>query len=413
MRTVTPHDEGPAGDQALAGRLFSPEGREDPYGVLRGSAQIGCRHALASQILHSPNFTPPPIGESDFEMFRMLSRWLIILNGERHRAMRRAFGGRFAPRQVEAYRATIQSTADQLIDAVLDQGAMDLVREFARPLPLAVICRVLGVPDERVAWIDEQMITLGQGFARQHEESFVRAASDAVSELQHYFRQLLHQRRQRPRDDLITSLALSLPSDPETRADVLANCVFFINAGHATTTSLIAAGVLLLLERPEQWQTLARNPDRIPQAVEEILRLITPVSVVVSRAEHEHEIDGHRFTAGERRIVFLSAANRDPTAFDHPDMFDPARAPNPHLAFSAGKHHCLGAPLARLHGEIAIRTLLHRIPDLRLSGKPHWRGSIPLRELESLPVTWSPGQHPSADRRRIGANLVDSGGVKH
>lgn len=169
---------------------------------------------------------------------------------------------------------------------------------------------------------------------------------------------------------------------------MLANCVLFVIAGHATTTSLIAGGILLLLQHPEHLHDLVARPERIPAAVEEMLRLITPTSVVLTRADQDAVVDGCPFHAGEHRYVFLAAANRDPEVFADADRFEPAREPNPHLTFSAGKHYCLGAPLARLHGEIAIGSLLRRLPGLRLAGAPEWRGSIPLRELESLPIAW-------------------------
>jgi cytochrome P450 len=313
----------------------------------------------------------------------MFARWLISLDGERHQAMRRAFGGRFTPRTIDSYRESIQSTANVLIDSVLDCGRTDLVADFARPLPLQIICRVLGVPAQQVDWVDRQMITLAQGFAHQRELEFLRAASDAATELQAYFGDLLDERRVAPSDDLLSELA-QLPADPETRADTVANCVLFVIAGHATTTSLIAAGTLLLLEGG-----VTPSRDQLPGAVEEMLRMITPTTIVVTRAAEADEIDGYSIAAGQHRFVFLAAANRDPEIFPEPDRFDITRTPNPHLSFSAGKHYCLGAPLARLHGEIAISTLLARLPHLRLDGEPEWRGSFPLRELQRLPVVWN------------------------
>ena len=376
-------DTGPAGDQLLVDGLFSPVGRNDPHSVLRGSRQIGCRHTSARRMLHSANFLPALVSPSEFELFRMFARWLISLDGERHQVMRSAFGGRFAPRTIDAYREPIQSTADALIDPVVERGGMDVVGDFARPLPLRVICRVLGVPDEDVSWVDERMITLSQGFAHQRELAFLEAASEGATELQAYFGELLDERRATPRDDLLTELAGRLPADPETRADTVANCVLFVIAGHATTTSLIAAGTLLLLENDE---TPLR--EQIPAAVEEMLRMVTPTTIVVTRAAEADEIEGCPIAAGQHRFVFLAAANRDPDVFTDPDRFDITRTHNPHLTFSAGKHYCLGAPLARLHGEIAIGTLLARLPRLRLDGEPEWRGSFPLHELERLPVAW-------------------------
>ena len=261
---------------------------------------------------------------------------------------------------------------------------MDLAGEFARPLPLQIICRVLGVPAEHVSLVDGLMITLAQGFVHQREVEFLRAASDAATELQAYFGELLDERRAAPADDLLTELAQHLPADTETRADTVANCVLFVIAGHATTTSLIAAGTLLLLESGD-----TPSRDQIPGALEEMLRMISPTTIVVTRSGEDDKIDGCPIAAGQHRFVFLAAANRDPGVFPDPDRFDITRTPNPHLSFSAGKHYCLGAPLARLHGEIAIGALLTRLPRLRLDGQPEWRGSFPLRELERLPVAWS------------------------
>jgi cytochrome P450 len=377
-------DSGPAGDQVLVDGLFSPPGRADPQSVLRGSGQVGCRYASAREMLHSANFLPALVGASDFELFRMFARWLISLDGGRHEVMRRAFGGQFTPRTIDTYREPIETTANALVDAVLERGRMDLVRDFARPLPLRIICGVLGIPAERVNWVDERMITLGQGFAHQRDVEFVQAASDAATELQFYFGQLLDERRDAPRDDLLTALAGQLPNDPETRADTVANCVLFVIAGHATTTSLISAGTLILLESGER-----PTPEQIPGAVEEMLRMVTPTTIVVTRASRADEVGGCPIPAGQHRFVFLAAANRDPDVFPDPDRFDITRDPNPHLTFSAGKHYCLGAPLARLHGEIAIGTLLARLPRLRVDGEPEWRGSFPLRELERLSVAWS------------------------
>src|SRR5262249_10895670 len=162
-----------------------------------------------------------------------------------------------------------------------------------------------------------------------------------------------------------SALAHQLPKDSETHADTVANCVLFVIAGHATTTSLIAAGTLLLLESGE-----TPSRDQIPDAVEEMLRMVTPTTIVVTRAAQADEVYGCPIAAVEPRFMFLAAANRDPDVFLDPDRFDSARDPNPHVSFSAGKHYCLGAPLARLHGEIAISTLLARLSDLRLDGEP-------------------------------------------
>src|SRR5262245_18262312 len=222
MTSAAAQDAGLAGDKALVDGLFSQAGRAEPHSVLRDSAQIGCHHASARTMLHSANFLPALVSPSDFEMFRMFARWLISLDGERHRAMRRAFGGRFTARTIDTYREPIRSCANALIDTVSERGRMDLVSDFARPLPLQIICRVLGVPAERVPWIDTGMITLGQGFAHHRDVAFLQAASDAATELQAYFCALLDERRATPREDLLSAIPRQFPDDAETRADILA-----------------------------------------------------------------------------------------------------------------------------------------------------------------------------------------------
>jgi cytochrome P450 len=325
----------------------------------------------------------------------MFSRWLINLEGERHLRLRRRFATLFTPRRAPAFRETIVRTADVLLDPLLAAGEMDLVADFARPLPFTVIADVLGVPRHQRRWLSERMVTIGRAFANQHDPSFVARADTAVAEAAEYFAALLHERSDTPRDDLLSVLVRELPADRDGRADTIANCIFFVIAGHETTTSLIAGGTLLLLEHPDELARLRDDPAQVPAAVEEVLRLIAPVSLVVCRSNEDVEIDGCcRIPAGTRRHVFLAAANRDPAVFPYPDLFDPRRTPNPHLSFSAGAHFCLGAPLARLHGEVALNTILRRLPELHLAGAPVWRGSVPLRELEHLAVAWQPAARP-------------------
>jgi len=385
-------DEGQSGDQQLMGRLFSPDALADPYPLYREVQVPGCRHAVASRMLKDPRLGPPVLGSeaADELLWRTFGRWLLNLDGQRHHAMRQRFARIFTPSRVERYRPLIEARANSLIDIVAPAGEMDLVTKFARPLPFSIVTSVLGVPDDRHPWLGERMHTLDTGFARQGEPAAVTAASGAVREMLDYFSELLDERTRTPEDDLMSRLAADAPTDDEERQDLLANCVFFIEAGHVTTSSLIAGGMLLLLEHPEQLDLLRGNLDLVPGAVEEMLRMVSPVSVVLCRARTDVEIDGYTIAAGEQRVVFPAGVNRDPDVFSDPDAFDITHDPNPHLAFSAGAHFCLGAPLARLHGEVATRVLLERLPALRLAGGPEWLGSIPLREPEHLPIAWRP-----------------------
>jgi pimeloyl-[acyl-carrier protein] synthase len=380
-------DDGLAAEQDLIGALFGRDGRRDPHALIRSVSLPGCRHATANAILRDPRLVPPPVA-STAPLFRMFSRWLISLDGERHRRVRRQIGGLFTPRRVEGFRALVQERAATVLDRLEAAGQMDLVTEFARPLPFSVIVEILGVPPDRHEFLGARLLTMGQGFANQRDPAFLERANAAVTELLEYFGGLLDERAQDPREDLLSILAADIPDDEHGRDDLVANCIFFVEAGHATTTSLISIGTLLLLQNPAELDTLRAEPALLPGAIEEMLRLASPVSVVPRHAREELELDACHYDPGSTRYVFLGAANRDPEVFQDPDRFDVRRAPEQQLAFAAGRHFCLGAPLARLHGEVAIGSLLRRLPELSLAGEPVWRGSIPLRELEHLPVAW-------------------------
>lgn len=390
MSGTVPPDAGADGDQELAGMLFSAAGREDPYPLYRDVEIPGCRHAAATAMLKDPRTAPPLLDEPSTGelMWTTFGRWLLNLDGDRHTQMRKRFSRIFTPRSVEAYRTAIEAKAATLIDAVVEAGEMDLVSDFARPLPFSIITTVLGVPEERRQWLADRMLVLDTAFARRHEPGFVERGSEAVREMLDYLAGLLAERVDRPRDDLMSILAADVPADEEGRLDLLANCVFFVEAGHVTTTSLITGGLLLLLRNPDQLGRLRDDPELVPTAVEEMLRMVSPVTVVMCRAREDVDIAGYRFSRGDQRLVFLPGADRDPEVFADPDAFDVTRTPNPHVAFSAGAHFCLGAPLARLHGEVAIGTILQRLPGIRLAGEPRWLSAIPVREPVSLPVAW-------------------------
>jgi pimeloyl-[acyl-carrier protein] synthase len=202
-----------------------------------------------------------------------------------------------------------------------------------------------------------------------------------------YFSGLLEQRTAEPADDLMTALA-ARHAEGEDRQDLLANCIFFINAGHQTTTTLLTLGTHLLCTHPEALAALQEDPGRWPAAVEEMLRLITPTTFTGATPRTDADIDGVACPAGQPRLLFLAAANRDPSTFPDPDRFDISRDPNPHLSFAAGAHFCLGAPLARLHGEVALSTLFTRLPGLAASTPPGITASVPIRQIDHFAITW-------------------------
>jgi pimeloyl-[acyl-carrier protein] synthase len=372
--------------------LFSPAGRADPQVILRGSPLPGCQYLFVRDVLRDPRFAAPTIPPSPDPAFQLLSRWMMRLDGDRHRRVRDAFGGLFTARRVERYREIIAARATALIDQAAPAGSMDLVADFARPLPLAVIADVLGVPAGDLDRVAAALAVLNRGFARQrdNDRTAVQAANDAARQLLSYFAALLDQRAAEPADDLMTALA-ARHADGEDQLDLVANCVFFVLAGHQTTTTLLTLGTHLLCVHPDSLAALRRDPGRWPAAVEEMLRLITPTTFTGVTPRTDADVHGVACPAGQPRLLFLAAANRDPAAFPDPDRFDISRQPNPHLSFSAGTHFCLGAPLARLHGEVALSTLFTRLPGLTALAPPDITASVPTRQIEHFTVTWQQG----------------------
>jgi pimeloyl-[acyl-carrier protein] synthase len=373
----------------LLGALFSAAGRADPQVILRGSPLPGCQYLFVRDVLRDPRFAAPTIPPSPDPAFQLLRRWMMRLDGDRHRRVRDAFGGLFSARRVGRYRAIIAERAAALIDQVAPAGSMDLVADFARPLPFAVISDVLGVPPADRDWLGEALIVLMRGFARQRDSDriAVQAANDAVGQLVSYFAALLGQRAAEPADDLMTALA-ARHVDGEDRQDLIANCIFFVLAGHQTTTTLLTLGTHLICTHPDARAALQDDPVRWPDAVEEMLRLITPTTFTGVTPRTDADIQGVACPAGQARLLFLAAANRDPSAFADPDRFDISRTPNPHLSFSAGAHFCLGAPLARAHGEVALSTLFTRLPDLAVLTPPEITASVPTRQIDRFTVRW-------------------------
>jgi pimeloyl-[acyl-carrier protein] synthase len=373
----------------LLGALFAPAGRTDPHVVLRGSPAPGCQYLFVHEVLRDPGFAAPSIPASPDPAFQLLGQWMIRLDGDRHARLRDAFGGLFTARRVERYRAIIATRAAELIRSATTGNSMDVVADFARPLPFAVICDVLGVPVDDRAWLGPAMSTLNLGFARQRDpdRTAVQAAGDAARELLAYFAGLLDRRAAEPADDLMTALAAQRAAGQD-RQDLIANCIFFINAGHQTTTTLLTLGTHLLCTHPEVAAALRDDRALWPAAVEEMLRLITPTTFTAATPRTDAVIRGTTCRAGQPRLLFLAAANRDPSVFRDPDQFDIGREPNPHLSFAAGRHYCLGAPLARLHGEVALSTLITLVPGVIAPAPPAIAASVPLRQVDHFTVSW-------------------------
>jgi cytochrome P450 len=310
-----------------------------------------------------------------------------------HTRLRGLVSKAFTPRVVEALRPHIQTIVDGLLDRVRGAGKMDLVEDFAYPLPVIVICEMLGVPLED----RERFKTWGLDIARGLDAIWLPPDSDvarrsvaARHELAEYFRDLIGRRRTEPRADLLSGLiAAEEAGDKLSEEELLATCILLLVAGHETTVNLIGNGTLALLRNPDQLERLRRQPDLIGAAVEELLRYDGPVQRTARIPSEDVVIGGRTIPKGEMVMPFMGAADRDPAQFPDPDRLDIARADNRHLAFGWGIHFCLGAPLARVEGQIAIGTLVRRLPDLALATeRPEFRQSLTLRGLSSLPVSF-------------------------
>jgi len=321
----------------------------------------------------------------------ILADWLVFRDPPDHTRLRSLLQKSFTPTQLGRSRKRIQATIDGLLDLVADRGNMDVIRDLAFPLPATVIAVLLGAPTEDIGvikeWSDRLAAYLGGAVAGK--DNFAEAR-EGVGRLVEYFRALLQDRRQHPGDDLM-SLMLQAEHEGErlNHEEVVANCVLLLFAGHETTTNLIGNGLFRLLQHPPQTQLLVQSPELTVCAVEEFLRYDGPVPATIKIATRNLEWHGRNIRRGEMVLPFMSAANRDPRQFAAADTLDVGRTPNRHVAFAYGIHFCLGAPLARLEGQLTFETLLRRCPGLALTTTvPRWKPMIFLRGLESLPVIW-------------------------
>jgi hypothetical protein len=306
-----------------------------------------------------------------------------------HTRLRALVNKAFTPRAIEGMRPRIQEIVDQLLDVARDKGEMDVIRDLAYPLPAIVIAEMLGVPpherDQFIRWSDD--IAAFQGTGRAKRETVLRAAK-SIRDLEDYFRNLCAKRRGRPESDLMSQLvAAEEQGDKLTEAEMISTCVLLLVAGHETTRNLIGNGTLALLRHPEQASTLRATPDMIVSSVEELLRYDSPLQRGWRRVSEDVVLGGEELVKGQLVFLMLGAANRDPAVFSCPDQLDLRRQDNRHIAFGFGVHFCLGAPLARLEGQIAIQTLFYRFPTLRLVSKDlEWHENIAIHGLKSLPV---------------------------
>ncbi len=319
----------------------------------------------------------------------MLSPSMLRTDPPDHTRLRGLVSKAFTPRTVESLRRRIEAIVQERFDQAATNGHMDVIRELAYPLPVIVIAEMLGVPTEDreqfKRWSDDAVASFGATSVN----AFVRAR-DAFRELQAYVERIAEDRRREPREDLLSALlAAEQEGDTLTLEEVFNTCILLLVAGNETTTNLIGNGLLALLRHPDQLELLRNDPSLVEGAVEELLRYDSPVQATGRFVLEDVEVNGKVVQAGQQVIALLGAANRDPEQFAEPDRLDITRKDNRHVSFGHGIHYCLGAPLARLEGQIALLYLIQRFPNMRLAAeRPEWGDNLILRGLKSLPVAF-------------------------
>ena len=375
----------------------------DPMHLNSFGAFVASRHAEASLVLRDKRFGKDFVNRSvkrygekimDEPVFRSMSHWMLQQDPPDHTRLRGLVVKAFTARRVEDMRPRIQQIVDETLDAVADRGHMDLIADFAYRLPVTIICDMLGIPEEHREIFHQRS---GEG-GRLLDPVPLSAADIAEGNAgymmsQLYFQQLFELRRKNPADDLTTQLVQAEQDGSKlSNEELTANIILLFGAGHETTVNLIGNGLLALHRNPDQLALLKARPDLISNAIEEFLRYDSSVQMTGRVAlEDIEDLGGKKIPKGDTVLCLLGSANRDPAAYpDRPDSLDITRSNVKPLSFGGGIHHCLGAQLARIEAEIAILTLLRRLPDLRLNDaqNPEWRSTFVLRGLKRLPASW-------------------------
>ena len=393
---------------------LSPEFLKDPYPfyhLLRAQKPIhwfplgfwvASRHADINLVLKDKRFGKRYVQRMtgrygpeimDNPLYAMMSRWMLTQDPPDHTRLRGLVVKAFTARRVEEMRPRIQQLVDALIDAVADKGEMDLIQDFAHPLPTNVICDMLGIPEQdRPQFTESSRISARMIDPTPMSEAEMATSKETTDALVAYFEKLFELRRREPGDDLTTLLVQVEDAGERLSEDeLIANIILLFGAGHETTVNLIGNGLLALHRNPDQPARLKADPSLIPNAVEELLRFDSSVQMTTRTALVDLELGGTKIKEGEAVLCLLGAANRDPEIYEDPDRLDVGRPDIQPSSFGGGIHYCLGAQLARIEAEIALATLFRRLPDLEVHGldAPQWRPTFTLRGLTTLPATWT------------------------
>ncbi|WP_374688956.1 cytochrome P450 [Promineifilum sp.] len=398
--------------------VFDPAFRADPYPVYArfrecdpvhqgrpptpGEDAAGWwyvfRYTDAAAVLKDPRFgraiapaldaLPPPVPPAEREPFwEHYARWTLALEPPAHTRQRALLNHAFTARVVEALRPRIAARAAALLAELAPRGGFDVVADYAFPLTLAVIADLLGIPHDDLAQVKAWSLTIAAVLDYKRTWDVMAEGNRMALDFAAYLAEIVAARRARPRDDLISRLlAATDAAEPLSEEEVISLAIMLLFAGHETTVNLISAGTLLLLEAPAQLALFRARPDLTDAAVDEFLRLHSPIQATTRIAYADVTLGGRLIRRGESVTLLLGSANRDPAAFADPDRLDIARQPNRHLAFGRGIHYCLGAPLAVTQGGIALRALLAGEVEWGVAAPPVWGETFGFRGLKTFEV---------------------------
>ena len=395
-------------EEVLALDPLRNEYHDDPYPLYRRVRELApvyraawgglvlLRSAECEQVLHSQTVTcragytipggPPMPTMGDFG-----GNVLLFIDPPQHTRLRKLVSRAFTPRRVETLRGKVAAYVDDILDRFADEKEMDVVADLGHPLPLHVICEMLGVPTEdrgQFGHYSGAISRLLDGDKLTPVET--QQGVTAVMKLMAYFSQLFHDRRKSPGDDLLSDLlAVEESGDRLTLKELRATVALLFIAGHETITNLVAHGTYALLQFPDELARLHADPSLVPSAVEELLRYDPPTHLTFRRATETLDLGGEKLEPGQVVVVLHSAANRDPARFADPERLDVGRRDNHHLAFGHGIHHCVGAALSRMEGQEVFGRMVGRFPSLHLvSERVQRRPHFVLRGFEELRVSW-------------------------
>ena len=393
-------------------RTLNPEALADPHALYRALREYDPVHwdpymhawvvtsypeVISVITNYSSDRTPPVdyldrLGLSFMKPFsEMMQRQMLFMDAPQHSRLRDLCSMAFTPRKVEELRRVIRSIADELIDKVVPCGRLDLIADFAAPLPAIMTAKLMGVPveDHRQLGVWANDIAEVHGNFQHHPDR-VREIVQSLQDMKTYLVDRMQELRKRPDNGLIYSLMTAeVDGQRLTDEEVIASTVVTIIGGHETTTNLIASGFLTLLRNPDSFEQLRSHPEIIASAVEELLRYESPVQHTARIAPADTDLGGKTIRKGAKVVAVLAAANRDPSRFSDPDRLDLLRPDNRHVAFGWAAHFCFGAPLARMEGQIAFNVLLRRLPRPAVLDKiVDWRSNAGLRGLTMLNLSF-------------------------